>query len=252
MTTISSRTDLPTGSAARPRAPAAHVDTRALFEQAADSYDRSRPLLIPCFDDFYGTVLELIDCQRDTPLRVLDLGAGTGLLAALICAAFPAARVTLLDFAPAMLARARARLSAESARVAFQLADFASEPLPGVFDVVVSALSIHHLGDDAKCALYHKVHGALAGGGIFINADQVLAPTPQLERIYDAVWLRQAHARGASAEDIAGAVERMQADRPATLAAQLEWLAAAGFEHVNCWYQHYRFAVFSGRKYAHA
>ena len=47
-------------------------------------------------------------------------------------------------------------------------------------------------------------------------------------------------------------VERMQADSPATLAAQLAWLTAAGFEHVNCWYQHYRFAVFSGSKSSHA
>ena len=231
---------------------AAHVDTRALFDRAALSYDRSRPLLIPCFDDFYGTVLELIDFQRDTPLRLLDLGAGTGLLSALVCAAFPAARVTLLDFAPAMLAQARLRFSAEAERVAFQLADFASDPLTGTYDVVVSALSIHHLGDDAKRALYHKVHGALAPGGIFINADQILAPTPHLERIYDAAWLRQAHARGAGAADIAIAVERMQADRPATLAAQLAWLTAAGFEHVNCWYQHYRFAVFSGSRSSHA
>ena len=60
--------------------------------------------------------------------------------------------------------------------------------------------------------------------GAFINADQVLGPTPAAERRYHETWLRQARARDVSADDLTQALERMRADRMSPLAAQLQWL----------------------------
>jgi tRNA (cmo5U34)-methyltransferase len=88
----------------------------------------------------------------------------------------------------------------------------------------------------------------LCGGGLFINADQVLGPTPEIDKQYHDAWLRQVRARGASEEDIAAALERMDEDDMSTLTWQLRQLEDVGFERVSCWYQNYGFVVYSGRK----
>lgn len=49
------------------------------FNQKAKEYDSERRALIPCFDDFYGIAIDCIDFKGDNP-KVLDLGAGTGIL----------------------------------------------------------------------------------------------------------------------------------------------------------------------------
>ncbi len=49
------------------------------------------------------------------------------------------------------------------------------EPLPaGPFDVVVSALAVHHLDATAKRDLFARVHAALRAGGRFVLGDVVL------------------------------------------------------------------------------
>ena len=54
---------------------------RAVFQAHAEDYDAERRRLLPCFDAFYAAAIDALGlCER--PLRrVLDLGAGTGLLA---------------------------------------------------------------------------------------------------------------------------------------------------------------------------
>jgi tRNA (cmo5U34)-methyltransferase len=224
------------------------VMIKDLFDRAAEDYDRARRQLVPCFDDFYGTVLDLIPRDREAAVRILDLGAGTGLLAALVAEAFPRADFTLVDISDAMLERARRRFAAEPTRFHFRALDFEKEPLPGEYDVVVSALSIHHVDDGAKRGLFQRVYDVLRQEGIFINADQVLGATPEIDREYHRAWLRQVRSKGVSEDDLAAALERMGEDKMSTLGSQMKWLEDAGFEMVDCWYKSHGFVVYSGRK----
>ena len=89
---------------------------------------------------------------------------------------------------------------------------------------------------------------ALNPRGMFINADQVLGNTPENEARYEAIWQAEVLKRGASQQDLNMAIERMKADRTATLENQLDWLREVGFQHVECWFKEYRFAVYSGVK----
>ncbi len=221
---------------------------RSAFDLTATGYDRARRQLVPCFDGFYGAAIEALDFPRAAPLDALDLGAGTGLMAGFVAAAFPAARITLIDVAPAMLAKARERLGPVRDRIRTVEADYAQEPLGGPFDAIVSALSIHHLEDPAKRDLFRRVFGALKPGGIFVNADQVAGATPALERRNKDEWAARARVLGVAEEDLAAAIERMKFDRPATVAAQLRWLAEASFANVDCAFKDGMFAVFGGYK----
>jgi len=148
-----------------------------LFDAAAEDYDQVRRQLVPPFDDFYGTVVESIPHEREDAMRVLDLGAGTGLLSAFVARAFPRARVTLVDASPEMLAVARRRFADEPERFELRVADYARELPLGEYEAVVSALSIHHLDGTGKRELFCKVYEALCAGGVFVNADQVLGST---------------------------------------------------------------------------
>lgn len=49
-------------------------NVKKLFDSGADDYDWQRRQLIPCFDDFYGMAVSLVEPDERSP-RVLDLGA---------------------------------------------------------------------------------------------------------------------------------------------------------------------------------
>jgi tRNA (cmo5U34)-methyltransferase len=218
-------------------------DVTRAFDAHADDYEAQRRRLVPCFDAFYGAAVRAL---APVPVkRVLDLGAGTGTLSVLIAEAHPEARFVLVDGAPAMLERAAAALGDRAATVVADLRD----PLPqGSYCAVVSALAIHHLDDADKRDLLARAHEALAPGGVFVNAEQVLGPTPELEAHYGERHQHDSAVLGASGDEWAAAVERMRHDRCATVEDQLAWMREAGFEDVDCPFRDGRFAVLRGRR----
>ena len=220
----------------------------ALFDTAAEDYDRARRQLVPPFDDFYGTVVDSIPHEREDAIRVLDLGAGTGLLSAFVAQAFPRARMMLVDASPDMLGVARRRFADELERFEMRVVNYAREPLPEEYEVVMSALSIHHLDGTEKRELFRKVYGMLCNGGVFVNADQILGSTPEIEARYRETWLRQVREWGVGEEDLAAALTRTEEDKMSTLEEQEAWLEEAGFLQVDCPYKNYSFAVYGGRK----
>ena len=224
------------------------MSVEGLFDEAAAGYDRARRQLVPGLDGFYGAALQSVPFGRDAEIRVLDLGAGTGLLSSMVAGRFPRAQVTLVDLSVEMLRVARRRLTDGNRRFEFRNMDYARKPLPRGYDLVVSALSIHHLTHGDKKELFERIHDALAEGGYFVNADQVQGETPEEETSYREWWLRRVREAGVSEGDLDAALSRMRADRNATLRAQLGWLVEAGFGAVRCVYTDHRFAVYGGRK----
>ena len=208
----------------------------------ASTYDTERRRLIPCFDEFYGAASELVvRFCADSP-RILDLGAGTGILSAAIAERVPMAQLHLLDVSADMLQKAARRLSGRQLQMSVQPLD--AELPPGPFDAIVSALAIHHLDDDGKRRLYSRILTALAPGGIFINAEQVSGNSARLQSLFESVHLDRARALGSSDAEIAGALQRMSYDQCATAGDQICWLRDLGFEDADCFYRSFRFAVF--------
>lgn len=224
------------------------IDVGAHFGQFARTYDATRRQLVPPYDDFYGTAIDVMLLRPPSRRvrRVLDLGAGTGSLSALVAAAVPDAELVLVDASPAMLERAPERLGDAWSRCTAVLGELPGAIVDGPFDAVVSALAIHHLHHDDKRALFGAIHDRLVPGGVFVNAEQVAGPTPTLDADYRTVWDRQTRALGATDVDLAQATIRMAADVCAPVDQQCAWLRAAGFVDVDCFFKAWRFAVFGG------
>jgi tRNA (cmo5U34)-methyltransferase len=132
---------------------------------------------------------------------VLELGTGTGETALRVLARHPATRWTGIDASEAMLNRAAERLPAADLRLA-RLED----PLPeGPFDLVISALAVHHVDAEGKRRLFERVARV---ADAFVLGDVVVPERPE-----DAVI------------DIDGVY-----DMPSSVAEQLSWLRDAGFD----------------------
>lgn len=219
-----------------------------IFGRDAAGYDNVRRGLIPCFDFFYGSALDLIDdWGGGKEPRVLDIGAGTGLFSSLLLTRVPGARVHLLDASGAMLDEARQLLSGHA--VTFECSDMAEASFgEGEWDLVISALAIHHLDDPAKKSLFRKIHASLREGGLFVNAEQVLGSTPAQEDRYRRLWLAQVRGSGVSEHEITKAEERMRHDRCVSVGNQLFWLQEVGFRETDCVFKMWRFAVLAAWK----
>lgn len=181
--------------------------------------------------------------------RVLDLGAGSGLLSRILAAHLPIRDVHLVDVSEKMLSQAASHGVFSSLNLTTSVLDLSRpEQLSGSYDAIVSSLAIHHLTQLEKQQLYQHLPRLLKPGGVFLNADQVLGPTPELENKYRLHWRATVEKSPISQGDLDAALDRMRADKMDTLELQLDALRSAGLVNVDCWYKNYSFCVFGGEK----
>ena len=216
------------------------------FDQAAKTYDKSRKLLIPCFEDFYKVTVDLADSVKEKP-KILDLGAGTGLLTAYLFKKHENAEFTLIDMSQEMLKAAKMRFNCHK-NFKYIIADYSNYNFEDSFDIIVSSLSIHHLENNDKEKLYKKAYNMLNSNGIFLNADQILGPTKEVEKNYQRNWMEKIKSQGIHEDKLKSASERMKFDKPALLEDNLKWLKESGFTDVDIYYKYYNFGVFYGKK----
>lgn len=173
---------------------------------------------VPDYERLQGEIA--VAAGRDAR-SMLELGTGTGETARRVLARNPAARLLGLDASPEMLDGAKARLPAD--RVQLRVARL-EEPLPeGPFEVVFSALTVHHLEDPGKADLFRRVADALSPGGRFVLGDVVVPQDPA---------------------DVVTPIDA-DYDKPSTVPDQLGWLAAAGLRARLVW-AHRDLAVLMG------
>lgn len=212
------------------------------FNLIAKEYDSGRRKFIPCFDDYYGNTTKFIATNIKAPDRILDLGTGTGLLSYFWYRHFPKAEYVLVDIADEMLNIAKKRFSG-ICNVNCHTADYSKEFPKGSFDAVISALSIHHLENNDKKALFERIYNSLPKGGIFVNYDQFCSGFDHMDKWYDSYWENQLKQSGLSENDIALWHERRKLDRECSVEDETDMLRYVGFKEVKCVYSNQKFAV---------
>jgi len=223
-----------------------HEILREKFGQGAEDYDRQRKHVIPRLDDLYQILGDLASTNTHQP-RILDLGAGTGLLTSYIYDRHPQGYFTLLDISEEMINIARDRFK-NVQHFDYVVADYTIHKFQESFDLIVSSLSIHHLKHRDKQFLYQKIYDLLNPEGIFLNADQVLGPNPANEAEYQRNWMEKIQVGSLSESEKKIILDRMELDNPATLNDNLKWLKNIGYRDVDVYYKYYNFCIIYGKK----
>ena len=152
---------------------------------------------------------------------ILELGIGTGETARRVLDSHGGARYTAIDSSEEMLERARSVVPQADLRLS-RLED----PLPdGPFDLVVSALAVHHLDGAGKQDLFRRIADVLRPGGTLVLADVVVPEN-------DA--------------DVVTPIDGVY-DTPDRLDDQLAWLRDAGLDAETVW-SHKDLAVMRARR----
>jgi tRNA (cmo5U34)-methyltransferase len=179
----------------------------AQFHFDPDTYLSLMRAEVPRYDDLQAAVADATAAVH--PTTILDLGSGTGATAAAVLARHPDAKVVGIDRSAAMLEHARALLP----HADFLVAEL-EDPLPaGPYDLVTSALAVHHLDGPGKADLFGRVAAVLAPGGRFVLGDVIVPDDPS-----EAVT------------PVDG-----EHDRPSRIDEQAEWLARAGLRPAVVW-----------------
>jgi tRNA threonylcarbamoyl adenosine modification protein (Sua5/YciO/YrdC/YwlC family) len=181
------------------------------FHFDPDTYPRKIRQDIPGYEEFQECLVLSSGVRRVR--RILELGTGTGETARRLLDRYPESRLVGIDESPAMLEVARRGLPAD--RVELRVARLQDELPRGPFDLVASALAVHHLDGKEKADLFCRVREAMSGGGRFTLADVVLPIDSGDARISITPGF----------------------DKPDSTADQLAWLAQAGFAAHVAWQQ---------------
>jgi ubiquinone/menaquinone biosynthesis C-methylase UbiE len=133
-----------------------------------DEYDTRIRTFIPDYEEMLGVAAHLAAAAH--PLdAVVDLGIGTGALAARVARLAPHVSVTGIDEDAGMLVAAARRL--RRYRASLVHASFLHAPLPRC-DVITASFALHHIESPrVKRALYVRAHRALRRGGRLVSAD---------------------------------------------------------------------------------
>jgi len=134
---------------------------RRMFDRLAPVWDQNRSV------EAFAPLEAALDVLPDAPTRVLDLGTGTGAVAARVADRFPDADVVGIDVAESMIDEARRNVGG---RVRFQVADASRLPFPdATFELVT-------LGN--MIPFFNEVARVTAPGGRAIFSFSIGSATP--------------------------------------------------------------------------
>lgn len=177
------------------------------FTRWSESYDRCTLQWLLFGPSHRAIIAKIREAASDRPMRVLDVGCGTGIFAERIRAAFPRAEVVGIDLVAGMLAKGNERWQRHRGSVFAAQAD--SERLPfdrGTFDFVTCANSFHHYPHQVRAL--GEMRRVLRPGGRLLLVDGY-RDRPWGWLIYDVCV---AYVEGAVHHASAAQVRRMTAE----------------------------------------
>jgi len=155
--------------------------------------------LIPFYNEQRHLMLSLISFERETSLRVLDLGCAPGLLAVDLLAAFPRVTLTVFDLTAEMIEACRDSLR-ENERVTYRVGDFRIAELGNGHDLILASLSLHHLELSERAGFFRRAYQSLNPGGHLIAAEVIVDESPAVRAQQYQLWRNVMRAQGEDAD----------------------------------------------------
>jgi ubiquinone/menaquinone biosynthesis C-methylase UbiE len=153
-----------------------------------DEYDSRIRTFIPGYEDMISAAAQVLGVLDEPAPHVIDLGTGTGALAAACLRVRPDARITAIDSDRDILDLARQRLIGSTVAPSFVTGVFEQVALHDC-DAIVASLSLHHIRtNEAKRLLYRQCRDVLSPGGLLVSADCCPASDPPLALQQHLAW----------------------------------------------------------------
>lgn len=155
------------------------------FDLRASGYDGHMAENVNDYEVFYNSIAEPI-LKTESPIKLLDLGCGTGLELEYIFAKAPNAHVTGIDLSQEMLDQLLRKYFDKSDQIEVIRGSYLDvELLSDEYDYIISVMSLHHFLPDIKLDLYKKIWRALKPGGFYIEGDYVVSKIKEVELLAD-------------------------------------------------------------------
>jgi tRNA (cmo5U34)-methyltransferase len=163
--------------------------------------------------------------KTDEPLRILDIGCGSGIEYAYIWEKAPNAHITGVDLSDGMLnALAEKYAGRKEQWTSYKKSYFDFDYPENTFDIVVSNQTMHHFLPEQKLPLYCNLVKTLKPGGFYIECDFIVD-----EPMQKAYWARYERIMKNYTKEEIG---QFHIDIPCNLKTQEDLLKKAGFSPV--------------------
>lgn len=153
-------------------------EIRDRYASEAETYRRDAWLINfdakVLFNEFRNIIKKLF--KNTEEIKILDIGAGNGMLTELVLSEFPNASITMLDFSPEMLESANAIFQTKKIsldRIDFTIKNFITDDLPNEkYDLIISSYALHHIRNVNELKnVYLKIAKCLNMNGTFLCLD---------------------------------------------------------------------------------
>lgn len=201
------------------------------FNHRADGYEAHMTGNGRDYEAYKHAVMPLP--QTDEPVKVLDLGCGTGLELRYLFERMPNAQVTCIDLSENMLKILSEHYNDKAKQLTILCESYLTWDYPeNAFDFVISVNTLHHFMQDQKTELYSKILRSLKPSGMYIESDFIV----------DKAMMEQYQARY---RRITSNMSVQQSgyyhiDIPFTVEVQKKLLYKAGFDRVESFYENIR------------
>jgi tRNA (cmo5U34)-methyltransferase len=226
------------------------------YNTRAERYHQRKGFAPERKEKMQQAALDLLTTLAPPHSTILELGAGTGLFTEQLLQANHFREIYVTDGANAMLALAQQNLESEHTTLHFVQLDFTtnwSDQFTHIsLDAVTSSMALHHAAD--KQPLFQQIFTVLKPGGVLVLADHVAGASAGVQRLIDRERALVRLGRTAAPEQIVAAmrkdkeVQTVEGNVCESVAQYQSYLAASGFQDIDCLWRDYWLAVFVAQK----
>lgn len=199
---------------------------------AFDSYEYNDKIrkTIPYYDEFYKQIISVIKAKTESPLCWLDVGCGTGRMAAEVFDNIMIKRFVFCDNSQKMIEVVKKHYNKACSE--FLNSSVLEIKERDCFDVVTAIQVLHYLSYEERIAAIKNCLNALRKNGIFIYFENFRPNNEAFLPLYLQRWKNYQLSQGKSQEEADRHMERYGKDYfPITVNEHIKILADCGFRY---------------------
>ncbi|MFH0970591.1 MAG: class I SAM-dependent methyltransferase [Candidatus Diapherotrites archaeon] len=219
----------------------------SLAQGTGEKYLLEARRFIPKYDEMAEEVTDILTLF--SPTRILDIGSGIGNIERLIFQKLPNSTIACVETSPDMARTSRINLEQYARKVQVINQDILDFLPNESYDAVVSNIVLHNVPYKRKPALFERINGWLADGGVLVWSDLIKYSDEKIQQHVLNQRLRFALEKGATQEFARENFDKeTKHDYPLTPMESIELLKEAGFQNIQIKWMHGAFSIFYARK----